>query len=357
MAEESFQERTEKATPRQRQKAREEGKVARSMELNSAVIVLLGFLTLYLTGPYLSVQLQQLMRYTMSNAPLIASADPTFVKVFGDYMLRFFLLLGPVLAVMVVIAIGVNVAQVGFHLSPKALEPKLEKLNVVNGLKRLFSVRSLFSLVRDTVKLLIIGFVAYKAIAHEFEGFFVLPDMSTAQLAMTMGKMALVIALEIGAALLVIAVLDYAYQKYEFEKSIKMSKQQVKDEFKDTEGSPQNKARIRQIQREMARRRMMQEVSTADVVITNPTELAVALKYEPDNMSAPHVVAKGERLIAQKIKELALKHDIPVIEDKPLARALFRMCEVGQMVPQNLYRAVAEVLAYVYRLRGKAVSS
>jgi len=355
MAEESFQERTEKATPRRRQKAREEGKVAKSMDLNSAIVVCLGIATLYLIGPYLSRQLQQLMSYTMSNALLIATADPTFMKVFGDNMLSFFVLLGPVFAVMVAIGAGVNIAQVGFRITPKAIQPKLDKLDVFKGLKRLFSLRSLVSLVRDTLKLLVIGLVAYLAIAAEFEGFFALPDMSTIQLATTMAKMALIIALKIGAAIFLIAILDYAYQRYEFDKSIRMSKQEIKDEFKDTEGSPQNKARVRQIQREMSRRRMMTDVPTADVVLTNPTELAVALKYEPENMSAPFVVAKGERLIAQKIKEIAIEHDIPVIEDKPLARALFRMCDVGQAVPHNLYRAVAEVLAYVYRLRGKVV--
>jgi flagellar biosynthetic protein FlhB len=170
-----------------------------------------------------------------------------------------------------------------------------------------------------------------------------------------MGKLALGVALKIGVVILFIAILDYAYQKYEFEKSIKMSKQEVKDEYKDTEGNPQLKARVRQIQREMSRRRMAEAVPTADVVITNPTHLAVALKYDPEEMAAPYVIAKGERLIAQRIKEIALQNNIPVIEDKPLARALFKLCDIGQAVPANMYRAVAEVLAYVYRLRGKVV--
>jgi len=355
MAEENFQERTEKATPRRRRKAREEGKVARSVELNSAIIICLGFLTLYLAGPMMATQIQDIMRHTMSNAPLIAASDPTFVKVFGDNMLHFFSILLPVFAVMVVIGFGSNVAQVGFQITPKALEPKLEKLDLVKGLKRLFSSRKLVELVRDTVKLLIVFYVAYLAIRNEFDNFFLLPDMSTVQFGITMGRLALVIALKIGAAILVIAALDYMYQRYDFEKSLKMSKQDIKDENKDTEGSPQIKGRIRQLQREMARRRMMQEIPKADVVITNPTHLAVALKYDPAEMQAPMVVAKGERLIAEKIKEIAYEHDIPVIEDKPLARALFKMCDIGQLVPANLYRAVAEVLAYVYRLKGKTL--
>lgn len=155
--------------------------------------------------------------------------------------------------------------------------------------------------------------------------------------------------------MLVLAILDYAYQKYDFEKSIRMSKQEIKDEYKDTEGSPQIKARVRQIQRDMSRRRMMQDVPKADVIITNPTHIAVALKYNPDEMDAPLVLAKGERLIAERIKEIARESGVPVVENRPLARALFSMCEVGSYVPTKLYRAVAEVLAYVYRLKGAGV--
>jgi flagellar biosynthetic protein FlhB len=268
---------------------------------------------------------------------------------------KFFFFFMPVFTAMVVIGVGANIAQVGFKITPKALEPKLQKLNIVKGLKQKLSLRSLVTAVRDIVKLAVIGFVAYKVLRSEFDGFFLLPDMSVSQVAVTMSKLALGVALKIGVVILVIAILDYAYQKYEFEKSIKMSKQDVKDEFKDTEGNPQMKARVRQIQREMARRRMVQEVPTADVVITNPVSLAVALKYDPGEQTAPYVVAKGQRLLAQRIKEVASEHDIPVVEDVPLARALFKMCEVGQVIPANLYRAVAEVLAYVYRLRGRAI--
>jgi flagellar biosynthetic protein FlhB len=355
MAEAAGQERTEKATPRRREKAREEGRVARSAELNSAIVVLFGVFTLFVMGSHLSGQLMQLMRHTMANAPVIASSDPTYYKTFGDYILRFFIVLGPVFAVMIVIGLGVNVMQVGFKVSSKAIEPKVDKLNVVQGLQRLFSVRSLVTMVRDTLKLVAIGIVAYFAVRAEFDHFFLLADVSTAELASMMLRMALVIVLKIGVAILIIAVFDYAYQRYEFEKSIRMTKQEVRDEFRDTEGSPQIKARVRQIQREMSRKRMMQDVPTADVVITNPTHIAVAVKYDHDVMAAPQVVAKGERLVAEKIKKIALVHDIPIVEDRPLARALFKMCEVGDLVPQKLYRAVAEVLAYVYRVTGKMV--
>ncbi len=355
MAEESFQERTEEATTRRREKAREDGKVAKSQELNSAAILLLGFLTIYMMGPHLAAQTKAMMSHTLTNIASIASSDVSFVKIFGDYMLTFFQIVGPIFAVLAVIAFGINVAQVGFKITPKSLEPKFEKLNPLQGLKRLFAVRSLVDLTRNVIKLMIIGFVAYKAIESEFDTFFLLPDQTVAEFAGAMGTLALTLGMKIGAIVLIIAVLDFMYQRYEFEKSIRMSKQEIKEEYKDTEGSPQLKARVRQIQREMTRKRMMAAVPEADVVVTNPTHLAVALKYEPGTATAPYVVAKGERLIAQKIKDLAREHNVPVIEDKPLARALYKMCDIGDAVPEKLYRAVAELLAYVYRLKGKVV--
>jgi len=356
MADESFQERTEKATSRRREKSREEGKVAKSMELNSAAMICLGFLTLYMLGPYLSTQAQEVMRYTMANAPMIGTSDPAFYHTFTDNLVKFFLILTPVFVMMTVIAFGVNVAQVGFKITPKSIEPKLEKLDPVKGLKRMFSVRSVVTMFRDVLKLLVIGFVAYKVISSEVPGFFNLVDMTVMQVATTMGTLAMQLALKVGAVILIIAVLDFLYQRYEFEKSIRMSKQDLRDEHKDTEGSPQIKARIRQIQQQMARSRMMEAVPMADVVITNPTHFAVALKYDVEGMQAPYVLAKGQRLIAQKIKQIAIEHNIPVVEDRPLARALYKMCDVGQMIPAQLFRAVAEVLAYVYRLKGKGVS-
>lgn len=356
MAEQGFQERTEKATTKRREKSRERGQVAKSAELNSAAIICLGFLTLYFLSPYLANQTQSLMRYTMANAPLIASGDPSFYKAFGENMLKFFLIMGPLFVVLAVIAFGSNVAQIGFRITPKAMEPKFEKLNILKGLKRMFGMKSLVQLIRDVLKLLVVGFVAYKVIASEFEGFFKLADMTVSQVAGAIGKLSLELALKVGAIIFVIAILDYVYQKYEFEKSIRMSHQDLKDEHKDSEGSPQNKSRVRQIQNQMARTRMMKAVPLADVVVTNPTHYAVALKYEEDGSKAPYVLAKGQRLIAQKIKEIAIENNIPIVEDRPLARALYKLCDVGQTIPANLYRAVAEVLAYVYRLKGKTVS-
>ena len=291
------------------------------------------------------------MSYTMAHAPSIAMQDPTFYKTFGDYLVRFLKIVGPIFAAMVIVGLGVNVAQVGFRISTKKLEPNFDKLNFVKGLKRFFEMKALVQLVRDPLKLSIVAIVAFLVLRGEFDRFFLLPDMDVEQFAETLVILVVTIALKIGAAILVLAVIDFFYQRYEFEKSIKMSKQEIKDEYKDTDGNPQIKGRMRQVAREMARRRMMDDVPTADVVVTNPTHIAVALKYIPDKMDAPMVVAKGERLIAQKIKEIARQHGVPVYEDKPLARSLFKMCDVGDLIPASLFKAVAEVLAYIYRLK------
>ncbi len=209
MADEAFAERTEQATPKRREKAREDGQVARSMDLNAAACILLGFSALFLLGPHMAQQTMAIMRDTMANAPTIALADPTFAKAFGDAMMSFFWITLPVMMALLVIGVGSNVAQVGFKISTKSLEPKFDKLDVAKGLRRLFSMQSLVVMLRDTLKLVVIGFVAYKAIKAETDTFFLLPDMSIEQLAITMGKLALVISLKIGGAILVIAILDY----------------------------------------------------------------------------------------------------------------------------------------------------
>ncbi len=357
MAEQGFQEKTEQATPRRREKAREEGKVAKSPEVNSAVMLSFGFLSLFMLGPGIGRKIQVLMTDVMSHAPELAASDPTFVSHFSSTTFTFFGIMAPLFIAMTVVALAGNIAQIGFKITPKSLKPKFEKLDVLKGLKRLFSMTSVVNLVKDTVKLIIVGTVAYKAIEGEFETFFLLPSMTVTDLAIAMGRVAVILGLKVGAVMIIIALLDYLYKKYEFDKSIKMSKQEIKDENKDTEGNPQIKSHIRQLQRQRAQQRMMAAVPTADVVVTNPTHLAVALKYVGGQMDAPLVVAKGERLIAQKIKELARANDIPIIEDKPLARSLFKMCDIGDAVPANLYRAVAELLAYVYRLKRKVTGT
>lgn len=356
MADEQFQEKTEKATPRRKEKAREEGKVCRSMELNSAVMLCLGAATLYVMGPALADQLKGLMIYVFSQAPLMSTTNESIIYFFTRRVINFFVLMAPIFAILMIVAYGINLLQVGFLFTTKTLEPKLDKLDITKGLKKLFSIRSVVELTRDVIKISLIAYVGYRSITSELSTFYNLADNSVAVFAGTMSKIALTTVLELGAVILILALFDYAYQKYDFEKSIKMSKQDIKDEMKDTEGSPQIKSRIRQIQREMSRKRMMEEIPKADVVVTNPTRIAVALKYDTDAMDAPMVVAKGERIVAAKIKEIAKAAGVPIVENKPLARALFSMCDIGSYVPGTLYRAVAEVLAFVYRKKGVEVN-
>ena len=355
MAEDQFQERTEKATPRKRRKAREEGRVARSNELNSAVILCLGALALYLIGPSMISGLKAFMIQSFSDAPKISVTNDSLAALLSNRTLSFFLILTPFLAVLAVVAYGVNVLQVGVMFTTKPLEPKADRFNLANGIKRIISVRSLVQLARDVLKLTLIGVVGYWAITGNLDTIYHLSDTSPDVIATAIGRIALTTTLQIGGVILLLAILDYAYQKYDFEKNIRMSKQDIREEMKDTEGNPQIKARVRQLQREMSRKRMMREIPEADVVVTNPTHIAVALKYNPELMDAPLVVAKGQRLIAEKIKEIARMAGVPVVENKPLARALFKMCDIGSRVPSDLYRAVAEVLAYVYRLKGHEV--
>jgi flagellar biosynthetic protein FlhB len=255
------------------------------------------------------------------------------------------------------VAVMVNGAQVGFRIAPEALQPKFDKFNLSKGFKRLFSSRSAVELIRDVLKLAIIGTVAWFAVRAEMEGFISLSESDTATILSFTAWTIFRVGIKIIIALLVLSLADFAFQKFDFERSIRMTRHEIKEEYRQQEGSPQMRSRIRQVQRELARMRMAKEVPHADVVITNPTTLACALKYDSEIMGAPVLVAKGARLIAEKIKEIAREANIPIVENKPLARALYASVEVGSPIPADLYKAAAEVLAYVYRLRGQVAAA
>ncbi|MEE9442131.1 MAG: flagellar biosynthesis protein FlhB [candidate division Zixibacteria bacterium] len=353
MADKPSQEKTEKATPRKLKKAREKGQVARSMELNSVIIVSFAFMTLFLMGPIIFNQMGDLIRHTFTEAPNMTLVPDSFHKIFSNKVMNFAAIVGPVLLIVAIIAFGINVAQVGFMMSFKTIEPKFDKLNIIKGFGRLLSKRSMVQLVRDVVKTILIAIVAYTTISGWMPDILVVGTKATGQLGINLGKLALVLALKLSAVLFILALFDFAFQRWDFANQQKMTKQEVREEMKDTDGNPVLKGRIKQVQRDMARRRMISEVPEADVVVTNPTLIAVALKYDSDVMAAPMVVAKGQRLIARKIKQIAKKYDIPIVENKPLARSLFKMVDIGSYVPAELYRAIAEVLAYIYKLKGK----
>ena len=248
-----------------------------------------------------------------------------------------------------------NWLQIGWMFSVHPLKPNFTKFNPVNGMKRIFSKQGLMELFKSIMKILLIGGVAYQTIAGKMDQVMILWDMAPTQISLFVLRVSFEIFLKTVWAILILAVIDYIFQRRQFTDNMKMTKHEVKEEFKQMEGDPKVKARIRQIQREFSRRRMMADVPKADVVVTNPTHLAIALLYDTEQASAPVVVAKGQDLVARKIREIAETHRVPIMEDKPLAQALYKSVEVGQTIPYEFYQAVAEVLAYVYRLKGKAV--
>jgi flagellar biosynthetic protein FlhB len=346
------QERTEPATPRKRRKEREEGRVAKSQDLGAAVVILVGLLALLVFGRFL---FSWILAFTTD---IIAFLGGTTLREAGWFSAirneTVFALLVPWLPIGLATAVGallVTVSQVGFFITPKPLTPKMDRFNPVSGLKKVISLRSLVEMVKGLLKASLFALVIYFSLRKDTpELVHAIRFPLEAGISQLLWKL-LGLSFRLAFLLLVIAVFDYAYQKWEFERSIKMSKQELKEEYKQMEGDPQIKSKIRQKQRELARGRMMSSVPKADVVITNPTHLAVALEYDRNVMDAPVVSAKGSGFIARKIREIAEEHSVPVVENKPLARSLYETLEVGDEVPEDLYRAVAEVLAFVYRVR------
>ena len=357
MAEESFEEKTEKATPKKREDVRKKGDVAKSRELPSVAVLFAGLITLSTTGSFTYLQISTLVKRIFSFE-LIGDPTPAGILLLGDKVIySFFLAIAPLLAAVSITAFLSNVAQVGLVVAPETVKPNLSKLDPVKGLQRLVSSQSLMELVKSLLKLSIIGVVAYLCIKQEMGTLSRLADMETSGIAAGILGMTFKILMKCVVAMIAMVAIDYGFQRWDFEKRIRMSKKELKDELKRTEGDPLIKSRIRSIQTQMARKRMMQALPKADVVITNPTHLAVALKYDDKTMDAPKVIAKGARRMAEKIKELAQKHGIPIVENKPLAQNLYSNVEVGHEIPSTVYQAVAEVLAYIYRMKGRTAAS
>jgi flagellar biosynthetic protein FlhB len=352
MADESNEEKSEKPTPRKREEVREKGQVAKSRELTSVAVLLTGLFTLGIFGAYVYSGIQAIMKEMLSNPLLKEPTISDFVVFFKNTIFSFIIIIVPLLAAVFIAAILSNVMQIGIVFSGELVKPKLSKMNPVKGLARLFSMDSLMEFVKSLLKLTVTGVTAYLCISKEMAGLFLLGELEVGSIFSYILATFYTIFLKCSLAMVILAVLDYAFQRWEFEKKIRMTKQEVKEEFKKSEGDPLIKSRIRSIQMEMARRRMMQAVPQADVIITNPTHLAVALKYDSGKMTAPKLTAKGAEKIAEKIREIARDHNIPVVENKELARSLYKTVKIGQEIPAALYRATAEVLAYVYKLRG-----
>ncbi len=355
MAEEqSGQEKTEQPTSRRLQDARKKGDVVKSMEIPSAAVLLLGLLTLYLMSGYLLQGMLELLRHYLSQLHAISIVPGNMLFLTIHSLQQTALLIAPLLAVLFLTALAANYAQIGFLFTTEKMAPKLEKIDPIKGTQRMFSLQTLANTVKSIAKLVIVGFVAYREIMKNIDRFLPLMDQEAFAILVFYAEVSFWIFLKAAIIIAVLAALDYAFQRWQFMKKMKMTKQEVKEEAKMTEGDPHVKGRIRSIQMQMARKRMMTEVPKADVIITNPTRLAIALAYDSATMSAPTVLAKGAGVIAKRIKEIARQHNIPVIEDKPLAQALYKNVEINEQIPENLFQAVAEVLAYVYGLKKKS---
>jgi flagellar biosynthetic protein FlhB len=348
------EERTESATPRRREEVRSRGQTARSADVNAAVALLAGVLFLRNWGQTLVIWSADLFRATFTTLDQPDITSDVAVQAMFAFTLFTATVLAPIFGVMIVAGVVTNVAQVGFLFTLKPLMPDFSRVNALQGFKRLFSPRSLIELVKSIAKLGITGYAVWQVMASELPTIMALP-LAPWQSAVDF-SVGLVFDVATWAAgvLLVLALLDYGYQRFSFERQIRMSRQEIREEMKQTEGNPVIRQRVRQLQRAVAQRRMMQAVPQADVVITNPTHLAIAIQYQSASMRAPKVLAKGEGFVAEQIKRIAREHDVPTMENKPLAQALYRGCEVGDEIPGDMYAAVAELLAFVYRVRKRA---
>ncbi|MGB7483706.1 flagellar biosynthesis protein FlhB [Castellaniella ginsengisoli] len=351
MAQDSDLEKTEPATPRRLQKAREEGQVARSRELGTFMALMGGIGALWLGGETVFRTLRGILLNGLWFDTRIARDTQVMLNVAGDSAWHGLLIVLPFMALLLLIGIFSSVALGGFLLSSKALEPKLDRLNPLSGIKRLFAMQTLIELLKTLAKAGLIGFVGVKVIwAHRGDMLGLSHMAPTEALARGLDLVALCCLL-IASSLIIIVLIDVPWQLWNHAKQLRMSKDDVKQEHKDSDGDPHVKGRIRQQQRTMARRRMMSAVPEADVVVTNPTHYAVALRYQEGQGGAPVVVAKGTRLIAAQIRELAAQHGVALLEAPPLARALYHHVEIDREIPAALYAAVAEVLAWVYQVR------
>jgi flagellar biosynthetic protein FlhB len=353
MADDSFQDKTEQATPKKKDDARKKGQVGKSKEISSIAVLAAGVIYMFFNARQLTSDLGENIRQTFTSIPQMISGDVNYTSYMSQNIQNFLIMLLPLMLLLVVVALAANFIQTGFVISVEPLTPNLSKIDPIKGLGKVISKRSLVELLKSIFKILIVGWAAFSTLKDDFSLLMPLMFQENIQIMNVLGQISLKVVTRCCYVIFVLAILDYMFQKWDFEQNLKMTKQEIKDEYRQTEGDPLIKSRIRSIQREMARRRMMREVPKADVIITNPTHYAIALRYKPDEkMTSPKIIAKGADRIALKIKELAAKHGIPMVENRPLAQNLYKL-ELGQEVPPNFYQAVAEILAYVYGLKKK----
>jgi len=352
MADEDDSQKTEEPTERKRSKAREKGQVGTSQEVKSWAIMMGSLLTLSVTAPWLMGGLKNYSAGFIENSHAISTDVGNLQELLIDSLLTIGFYLSPLFVILVILSLASSIMQSGLLWAPDKIAPKLNKISVIAGVKRMFSVRALVEFVKGILKLGLVNLLMVAMALPFLTDLGLMPGYALADVVDRIFY--LLIAIAVGAIIVttVIAVLDFMYQKLDHTKSLRMSRQEVKDEHKDTEGDPQIKARIRKIRAERAQSRMMASVPDADVVITNPTHYAIALEYKMDSMAAPKVLAKGVDHLAFKIREVATENDVPIVENAPLARALYAAVEVDEEIPVEHYKAVAEVIGYVMRLKG-----
>jgi flagellar biosynthetic protein FlhB len=358
-ADESGQDRTEAATPRRRTEAEREGRVPHSSELSAALVLLGATVVLaYAGGSAIARETSEFLRRdldALSAAPLTVQGAAALLRTGGGHLL---LALAPFALSVMLVALAAGLVQGRGVISAGRVTPKLENLNPLRGLGRILSLQGAFSLLKSLLKLAVLALVTYFTLRDAWPEVTGLTAVDVPVVLALLQSLAVKLALHVGFAFMLLAAGDYAFEVFQYEKSLRMTKQEVKQEAKETEGDPLIKSRIRALGRQMARKRMLRDVARADVVVTNPTHLAVALRYDPLKAGAPVVLAMGERKLAERIKAIAKQAGVPMVENRPLARALLANAKVGQQIPATLYAAVAEVLAYVYRRRaamGQAV--
>ncbi|MBI4556097.1 MAG: flagellar biosynthesis protein FlhB [Candidatus Hydrogenedentes bacterium] len=350
MPEQSGGEKTLPASQRKRERAREQGNVAKSQDLTAAWMLLLSLLALWFLGGPAFASLVRAMGHFMDDASglLVTRSNLQALSIEALWYTAQATL--PLMTLLLIAGLAINVAQVGFLFAPQAIAPKLDKLNPITGFQKFFTLRAFVELVKSFVKLALVSYIVYWTFRGRWEQLLYLPQQTPLGVTAMLSDLVFAVWWRVVLAMIVLGLLDYLFQRWQHEQDLRMTVQEAREETRELEGDPRIKQRIRQIQRQMAMRRMMAEVPKAEVVITNPTRYAVALRYNPREMDAPVVVAKGARRLAERIRELAVTHDVPIVERPELARLLYRTIEVGQVVPENLFRAVAEVLAFVYQI-------
>ncbi len=347
--------KTEKATPKKRSDLRKKGQVMQSKELPTNLILLIMFISFRIFGKNIYVGCSKIFNMFFTHTSDYNLQEPNeIMRLVTFVMLEIVKMVAPFFIVAILVGVLSTYVQIGFLFTTEVIKPKFSNLNPINGLKKIFSSRSFFELIKSIVKVILVGWVAWSSIQNEFINMMKLMDLPVVSVAAYLVDTALSIAIKICFALLIISAADYYFQWRKYEKDIRMSKQEIKEEYKQMEGNPEIKSKIKQKQREISMRRMLKDVPLADVVITNPTHYAVAIKYEPQKMSAPYVLAKGVDYMAKRIKEVAKENKIHTMENVALAQALYNTVDIGQAVPPELYKAVAEILAFVYDLEGRS---